>query len=188
MVGQLDVRLEMRTGLLSGTAVAETVRRVGDLRGLFRDEAARLALPQDGIVYRVQSYQPVPEGLTGGLFWGATVLSPGRVGDEYFMTKGHFHAIGDRAEYYLTVEGQGALILMDEQRRTRMEPMAPGSVHYIPGHTAHRVANTGEQPLTFMACWPSDAGHDYGTIERHGFGGRLRCRDGRAVLVPEQAP
>lgn len=54
------------------------------------------------------------------------------VGNEYFMTKGHFHEQRHRGEYYLTVIGCGALILMDESRRTTFEPMRPSSLHSIP--------------------------------------------------------
>ena len=168
--------------------MAESVRTIGDLADVFGDEEARRALPAGRPVYRVQVHAPVPEGTTGGLFWGSTVVEPGRVGDEYFITRGHFHAVRDRGEYYITVAGEGALILMDETRRTRYEPMHPGTVHYIPGGTAHRVANTGPVPLAFFACWPSDAGHDYECIARDGFGARLREVGGRPVLVPDGAP
>jgi glucose-6-phosphate isomerase len=47
------------------------------------------------------------------------------------------------------------------------------------------VANTGSEPLVFIACWPSDAGYDYATIERRGFSARLLQRDGVPVLVPQ---
>jgi glucose-6-phosphate isomerase len=46
------------------------------------------------------------------------------------------------------------------------------------------VANTGLQPLVFAACWPADAGYDYETVEREGFGGRMMERNGRPVFVP----
>jgi len=98
------------------------------------------------------------------------------------MTHGHFHRKRDRAEYYATVSGEGALILMDESRKTWMEAMSPGSLHFIPGRIAHRVANIGSAPLHFMACWPSDAGHDYDAIRNHGFGARLLRVDGVAKL------
>ena len=32
------------------------------------------------------------------------------------------------------------------------------------GGVAHRVANTGNSVLSFAACWPSDAGHNYEEI------------------------
>ena len=34
---------------------------------------------------------------------------------------------------------------------------------------AHRVANIGYSVLSFAACWPSDAGHDYQVILENGF-------------------
>jgi glucose-6-phosphate isomerase len=114
-----------------------------------------------------------------------TEIQAGQVGDEYFMTHGHFHAKRDRAEYYGTIQGSGSLILMNEKRETRAEEMTLGSLHYIPGRTAHRVANTGTEPLSFWACWPSDAGHDYATIDSYGFGARMINLDGRPTLVPE---
>ena len=49
----------------------------------------------------------------------------------------------------------------------------PGSLHYIPGGVAHRVANTGNSVLSFAACWPSDAGHNYEEIANKGFSARL---------------
>jgi glucose-6-phosphate isomerase len=62
---------------------------------------------------------------------------------------------------------------MDEAQKTWMEPMSPGSLHFIPPRIAHRVANVGDAPLHFVACWPSDAGHDYDSIRKQGFGARL---------------
>lgn len=172
------------SGELVGDAVQQQRRTVGDLAGVFADEAARAAMDQDQLAYRVQLYLPVPDGTEGGLLFGNTTIEPGRVGDEYFMTKGHFHARRDRGEYYWCLEGRGALILMGEDRTCRVQRMTQNSLHYIPGHTAHRVANVGDQPLTFGACWPADAGHDYDTIARDGFAVRVRCRDGKPVVEP----
>jgi glucose-6-phosphate isomerase len=117
------------------------------------------------------------------LFWGTTVVEPGTVGREYFMTQGHFHAKRGRTEFYGAVAGEGMLLLMDENRRTWAEEMKPGTLHHIPPGIAHRVANTGDQPLRFVACWPSDAGYDYGYIRKFGFGARLLCMDGTPQLV-----
>jgi glucose-6-phosphate isomerase, archaeal len=178
------VHIDFETGRLEGRTVVEIARTLGDLKGVFRDEAAFRALDPATVVYRVQSYAPVDDGIEGGLFWGTTFLEPGVVGDEYFMTKGHFHARRNRAEYYVTVSGRGALVLMSEDRCTRFEEMTPGSVHYIPGFTAHRVANTGADTLSFTACWPSDAGHDYDTVAKAGFSARLRRVSGRPELLP----
>lgn len=171
------------SGEISGEGVEESAKTLGQLPGLFHDEAARAAMDQATEVYRVRFWRPVPDGTAGGLFWGATTLQPGRVGDEYFMTHGHFHATPDRAEYYATVQGTGALLLMRENRETISQEMRPGTVHYIPGCTAHRVVNTGTEPLVFLATWPSDAGHDYARIRDTGFGKRMVARDGAPCLV-----
>jgi glucose-6-phosphate isomerase len=134
-------------------------------------------------VYRVRWWSPVQPGIEGGLFWGVTTIQPGNVASEYFMTHGHFHAKRSRAEFYGTVSGGGMLVQMDSDRKTWGEVMTPGSLHYVCGENAHRIANTGETPLVVWACWPSDAGYDYATIEKSGFGARLVSREGEAVFV-----
>src|SRR5690606_404218 len=144
---------------LNGDGVIRKSTHIGDLKNMFADEAWRAQMQQDKLVYDVKAYLPVKEGTVGGLFFGITKINPGKVGDEYFMTKGHFHALSDRGEFYWGIKGTGALILMDRKRNTRIEKMQEGSLHYIPAHTAHRVANTGDDILSFGACWPADAGH-----------------------------
>ena len=165
--------LNLQTGALTGNNVRKSARTIGQMQGLYADEAARAALPQDTVVYRTYWAEGEPEGTEGALLYGTTTLEPGVVGEEYFMTRGHFHALRNRAEFCLTISGQGALILMNEDRETRIEPMSPGSLHVAPGHTAHRVANTGTTPLTFLVVWPADCGHDYEEIERNGFSQRV---------------
>jgi glucose-6-phosphate isomerase, archaeal len=161
-------------------------KQLKDLPGVFQDEEAYKDLDPTTLVYQVECLFPVEEGAQGGLFWGRTRIFPGQVGSEFFMTRGHFHARREQAEYYLTISGEGALLLMDDQRRCHMECMRRGALHYIPGGYAHRVANTGKVPLDFWACWPSNAGHDYGSIEKAGFSVRLLSRDGVPTLCKEE--
>jgi glucose-6-phosphate isomerase len=153
--------------------------------GLYADEQARKLLDQDQIVYRIVIHVPVPESTVGALLFGTSLLEPGRVGDEYFMTKGHFHEKRNTAEYYWGISGQGVLILMDENRRCWAEQVWPGSLHHIPGRVAHRLANTGDSTLAVGACWPADAGHDYSSIADRGFSARLKDIDGIPQLVEE---
>lgn len=171
---------------LTGPAIDRLSRQLGDLEDIFNDKQALQALPADTTVYEVASYFPVPDGTTAGLFFGITYIHPGKVGDEYFMTKGHFHKLRDRGEIYICIEGEGMLILMDEQRQTHAEKMYPGSIHYINGHIAHRTANTGNTVLSFSAVWPSDAGHDYDTISTEGFSKILVDQNGTPALVDNQ--
>lgn len=168
---------------LTGEDVVKSTRVLDDLDGVFQDKEAYGKMNKEQVVYHVSSYLPVLESTPGGLFMGITTLYSGKVGQEYFMTKGHFHSNSDRAEFYWGVEGEGFLILMDERRNVWAERMFPGSLHYIPGKVAHRVANTGYQKLVFSACWPSDAGHDYATIADTGFARRLVDVNGVPTLV-----
>lgn len=170
-------------GILGGTNVISSQKTVADLKNFFQDEAERSKIDQQKLLYKVQAHLPVDEGTPGGLFFGTTWLQPGTIGDEYFMTKGHFHKLADRGEYYWGLKGGGVLILMDEKRNFRGEYVYPGSLHYIPGFTAHRVANTGNTELVFGACWPSDAGYNYDEIARNGFSCRLIKKEGKAHLI-----
>lgn len=168
---------------LIGESVESSIRKLGDLRGIFEDKTAFESMNFEQIAYRVSSTFPVQEGTLGGLFMGITYLMPGKVGNEYFMTKGHFHSKIDRAEFYWGVEGEGMLILMNEAREVWAERMYPGSLHYIPGGVAHRVANVGNSMLIFAASWPSDAGHNYEAIAKYGFARRLKEVNGKPRLV-----
>ena len=170
---------------LKGETLIEQKRMIKELKGIYLDQSAFSEMDPDTIAYTVQSWLPVGEGTPGGLFFGVSTIMPGKVGNEYFMTKGHFHANSDRAEFYWGVQGQGMLIMMDRNRKTWAEVVYPGSLHYIGGEIAHRLANTGEVPLIVGACWPSDAGHDYGAIASHGFSARLMEREGKPALISE---
>jgi glucose-6-phosphate isomerase len=168
---------------LKGKPVERVVRKIKDLKDIFYNKQAVDEMDQQQTVYEVESYLPVPPGTTGGLFFGITFIHPGTVGDEFFMTKGHYHKMLDRAEFYWCIEGEGMLILMDKNRKTWVEKMRPGSLHYINGYTAHRTANTGKGILSFGACWPADAGHDYDTISQYGFSKILVDQNGAPALT-----
>ena len=168
---------------LEGKKIDKINRQLKNLKDIFFDKAALEKMNPETVVYEVESYFPIEQNTEGGLFYGITYIHPGVVGNEYFMTKGHFHKIRNRGEFYCTLQGEGILILMDEDRNTWAEKMHPGSIHYIKGNTAHRTANTGDTILSFSAFWPSDAGHDYATISEEGFSKILIKQDGKPALV-----
>jgi len=168
---------------LKGELVIYQRRLIKNIASIFLDQEALKLMPSETPVYTVQSWFPVAEGIPGGLFFGASTIIPGKVGNEYFMTKGHFHLQSDRAEFYWGVQGTGMLILMDRDRNTWAEEVYPGSLHYIGGDIAHRLANTGNENLIVGACWPSDAGHDYEEIAVNGFSARLLEVEGKPMLV-----
>lgn len=179
---ETSVRLDDQKGLIGGT-VSTTDRSLAQIAKIFEDQQALKSMDLSQKAYEVTIYQPVSEGTEGGLFYGYTTIFPGKVGDEFFMTKGHFHEIRDRSEFYWGIRGEGVLLYMDEHRKCWAERMKPGSLHYIPGRVAHRTINTGHEPLFFGACWPSDAGHDYGTILEEGFPARVKSVDGAVKII-----
>jgi len=177
------IELDLDNYALKGEPVINQIRKLKDLSGIFLNQEAFAQLNPETPVYSVQSWMPVAEGTTGGLLSGAYTIYPGKVGNEYFMTKGHFHAKSDRAEFYWGVQGKGMLILMDRERNTWAEEVYPGSLHYICSEIAHRLTNTGNENLIVGACWPSDAGHDYDEIAVNGFSARLLEVDGKPKLT-----
>lgn len=185
-IKQAPQTINITEGTFAGDHVINSTKTIGQLANMFMDEDARQQMDPSQPVYRVQAHLPVPEGTTAGLFFGTTWIQPGNVGGEYFMTHGHFHQLADRGEYYWGLKGNGVLILMDEHRNGRAEFMHPGSLHYIPANTAHRVANIGDDELSFGACWPSDAGHNYDEIRNRGFSKRLFNKNGVPTLVDIQ--
>jgi glucose-6-phosphate isomerase len=159
---------EVATARLEGGTVVE--RRLSQLRGCFADEAAyEAALAQeDTLLYRVTAMEPA-NGI-GDLHYGLGVLYPGKVGDEYFLTKGHLHRTREAAEIYIGLSGEGMMLLEDETTgESRLESLGEGKVVYVPGYTAHRTMNTGSAPLTYFGVYPANAGHDYGAIAERNF-------------------
>ena len=144
-------------------------KNLSDLRGLYRDEAAFEALlaADDGApVYSVESSQS--EGGPGGLITGVSVLEPGKVGDEFFMTRGHLHAVVDRSELYLGLAGHGVMLLETSDGESRAIEVTPGEAVYVPGQWVHRSVNIGTERFVTLFCYASDAGQDYAIIERAG--------------------
>lgn len=145
-------------------------RRLSDLRGIFADADAfeRALADDDPIVYSVQAIDSA-DG-EGDLHYGIGSIAPGRIGGEYYMTKGHLHAWRPAAEVYIGLGGTGLMLLEDEQTgRSALHPLMRNGIVYVPGGTAHRTINTGSEPLIYLGVYPARAGHDYGTIAERNF-------------------
>ena len=57
------------------------------------------------VLYEVYEFKR-PE-VAGELLHGVSVIHPGLVGNEFFMTKGHFHSLLETAEVYYCLKGEG---------------------------------------------------------------------------------
>lgn len=160
-------------------------RKLSDLRGCFADAAAYEAAlaAGDPLLYEVTAVEPASGD--GQLHYGLGIIYPGRIGAEYFLTKGHYHAHRPAAEVYIGLQGSGAMLLEDEASgESKMVPLRANSVVYVPGHTAHRTANTGSEPLVYVGIYPSNAGHDYGAIAEKNFRMIMVERDGYPAMIP----
>jgi glucose-6-phosphate isomerase len=164
-------------------ATSTVERRLSQMKGMYHDATAedQILADDDPLVYEVFQYD-VPEHV-GELVVCTTLLYPGRVGEEYFMTKGHYHEQRDRAEVYYGLRGEGQLVVAHEGEHYTV-PMSAGTVAYVPPHWAHRTVNTGGEAFVFLAVYHGDAGHDYGSIETEGFPQRVLERDGEVTVVP----
>lgn len=162
----LAVHLDFASGVISPSEHS-LIRRLKDIAEIFADAAALATMDPATVIY--ETYGCPGDGEGEELFYGTTVLHAGRVGDEFFMTRGHFHTHLLRGELCLTIRGRGRLLLMTRDGESRFEEMRSGSIHNIPPETAHRVVNVGDVPLVFFVAWMSDCGHDYASIRKMGF-------------------
>lgn len=162
-----DVDFDLVTGL-SEKAVS-TKRFLSQMKGMYYDEAAYEAslAAGDALVYEFYEMD-APED-AGHIAMGASITYPGTVGDEYFMTKGHFHTILDTAEAYYCLSGEGIMLMESPEGDVRVFEFKPGQAVYVPPRYAHRSVNTGAVPLVSFFAFRGDAGHDYGAIETKGY-------------------
>jgi glucose-6-phosphate isomerase, archaeal len=164
---------------------APTVKRhLHDLRGCFADAAAfeKAAAAGNPLLYQVAAVEPANGD--GDLHYGVGLLMPGKIGDEYFMTKGHLHSWRAAAEFYFGLTGEGVMLLEDEATgESHMVPLQSNGVVYVPSHTAHRTMNTGKTPLTYIGVYPAKAGHDYGAIAKKNFRCLVVERDGKPAMI-----
>ena len=145
-------------------------RSLSAMSGQYADQEAfdNALAREDVILYEV--YEITRPEISGELLNGISVLHPGKIGDEYFMTKGHFHAVLETAEVYYCLKGEGMIVMETPEGEWSVAELSPGKVLYVPPRWAHRSVNTSanEDLVTFFV-YPGYAGHDYGTIEDQGF-------------------
>jgi glucose-6-phosphate isomerase len=180
--GALLSRFDPATGTLTGGTRVE--RRLSDIAGIFEDSEAYDAALASGnpLVYSVESIE-LGSG-AGDLHFGLGVIHPGRIGREYFMTKGHLHGWREAAELYLGLSGNGVMLLEDERTgESNLLPLEAGCAVYVPGHTGHRTANVGDSPLSYLGVYPARAGHDYGAFAERNFRYVIADQDGRPTLI-----
>lgn len=152
-----------RGGMTAHTGRYE--KRLGDLAGLYLDDDAHRRLLGelgDPVVYDVEEFRPGTQ--PGDLIFGTTRMSPGRVGEEYFLTRGHIHQNANRPEIYYGQAGHGLMQLESPDGETRIVEIGAQTICYVPPFWIHRSINIGDADLVMVFAYPSDSGQDYGII------------------------
>ncbi len=184
LVGPFAAMLGFDSGSLTPHR-ATFVRRLSEMAGAYQDGAAARAIlagGDDPVIYLGYDGD-VPEE-PGHLLFRTTIINPGTIGSEFFMTKGHHH-VRDSAEFYLGMSGMGVMLMESRDGKFAAERLLPSAVVYVPPGWAHRTVNTGGTPLAFLAVYSGDAGHDYASVERSGFSRRVHRGQAGAELRPE---
>ena len=145
------------------------VRKLSSMKNQYLDEISygEMIKKEDTVLYEV--YEKLVPEIEGELIQGLTIVHPGKVGKEYFMTKGHFHSVLETAELYFCFKGYGYMMMETPEGDCLSEELLPYTALYIPGRWAHRSINTGIDDLVMLFVYPAHAGHNYATIETKGF-------------------
>ncbi|WP_245585995.1 glucose-6-phosphate isomerase [Paenibacillus pinihumi] len=175
---------DLKSGL-SDTRTS-TRRQLSRMKGMYANETAFDQAVADGDPLVYEFYELTLPEHPGELLFGTSIVYPGKVGDEYYMTKGHFHTILDTGEVYYCLSGQGYMLMENPEGDVRVEKFSPGAAVYVPPRYAHRSINSGNEPLVTFFVYRADAGHDYGTIETKGYRKRVVDRDGAPEVIDNE--
>lgn len=177
------VDFDLNTGL---SRTVETGKRyLSQMKGMFADEEAlrkKIEAEGDSLIYEFHGL-PLPE-TPGDFAFGCSILNPGKIGNEYYFTKGHFHTPLETGEVYYCLKGHGYVLLENPEGDWSAQEMTAGQAVYVPPRYAHRSINVSpdEKLITFFV-YRADAGHDYGTIETKGYRKLLVEKDGMPAIV-----
>lgn len=181
-VKALNIDFNLATGL--STTTESTKRQLSRMKGMYYDEQAfdeKVSKENDPLIYEFYELEvPLTEG---DILFGTSIVYPGKVGNEYYMTKGHFHTILETGEVYYCLSGNGYMLMENPEGDWQIERFAQGQAVYVPPRYAHRSINIGDQPLVTFFSFRADAGHDYGTIETKGYRKLVVEKDGKAEVI-----
>lgn len=181
-VNPFTIGFDLKTGI--SQEAQSTKRPLSKMSGMYNDTDAFQGIleKEDPLVY--EFYELKIPNTDKDLLFGTSITYPGKVGKEYYMTKGHFHEVLDTAEVYYTLSGEGYMLMETPEGEWTAEALSAGKAVYVPPRWAHRSINTGETPLITFFTFRGDAGHDYGTIELKGYRRLIvEGKDGKPEII-----
>jgi glucose-6-phosphate isomerase len=172
-INPFSLEIDLETGKMP-MATNHLIRLASDMKGYYLNEdALQESIKSNGdmIHYEVFEY-PIPEEY-GHLMYCISKLYSGKIGEEFFMTKGHYHTVQQTAEIYLCLKGEGYMLMKTSDGKCEAIGMKRGQMVYVPPYWAHRTVNIGTEPLVSFCVYPAEAGHNYGDIKEQGFPKRI---------------
>jgi glucose-6-phosphate isomerase len=176
------IRFNLEDGL--SPELKSTKRMLSAMEGMYLNNKRLKEMIQEEDILVYEFYElGIPEN-PGELAYGTTIVYPGKVDREYFMTKGHFHSKINTAEVYYCIRGHGYLLMENPEGEVELQEMTSGISVYVPPRYAHRSINiSNSEPFIMFFTFRADAGHDYKTIETKGFRKLLIEKDGKPELI-----
>lgn len=162
------IDFDLKTGFSNKKTT--TKRYLSQMTEMFYDidSAKNILKNDDPIIY--EFHEMTPPQTAGDLAFGCSIIYPGKIGNEYYMTKGHFHTVLETAEIYHCLSGHGYILLENPEGDWSAHELSAGKTIYVPKRCAHRSINIDNKaPLVTYFVFRADAGHDYGTIESKGY-------------------
>jgi glucose-6-phosphate isomerase, archaeal len=153
---------------------------IRELDGIYADQSSFQAIVKtsgDSVAYQVDEIRFSDKG--SDLITGLSGLQPGKVGSEFFMTRGHLHKRADRAETYYCLAGHGILLMESLEGKSEAAEMRPGSLVYVPPFWVHRSVNVGSDIFATLFSYPADAGQDFDIVKRAGGFRQIVVDDGK---------
>ncbi len=119
-----------------------------------------------------------------------TILSPGKNGNEFNKTYGHFHNY-QGVEIYRVVYGQGVLIMQrndegGEAKEVRVASLRPGMTIEVPVGYGHALVNIGKTYLVVIDDAPNGAkAHNFDPVkDKRGFAYYIVDKKGEVGFEP----
>ena len=141
------------------------IRRLKDVVEWYSNKKAiqkELKKNKNKVIYETFTDNFSPINLT------LTIVHPGTIGKEYYMTKGHVHK-KKTSEFYILLEGKGELLLQKKNEKPKVIHLKKGEIALIPIGYAHRIINTGNKKLKVLTIYHEDSKPDYSIVFKKRF-------------------
>lgn len=182
-------------------------RRLSDLKDYFFDKEVverMLSNNENPVIYRAymaprltdplifERCKPSETSSSEPQFtFGVNIVQPGRIGREYYHTRGHFHAL-DPVEIYFG-KGNGIFLIQTKDGEVAHLPVRSDrwvALRYDSKKWAHQCINTGAQEMInifLMVSLPCDKEcyliNEYEWIEKHGWKKLVVEENGRPTII-----